>query len=54
MIKVKSFRAETLIELEKEINKFMEGKLIINICYAIDSNNLITRHHCLVLYNTVG
>lgn len=54
MTKVKSFRAETLIELEKEINKFMEGKVIIDISYAIDSHNVITRHHCLVLYNTVG
>lgn len=54
MTKVKSFRAETLLELEREINKFMDGKVIINISYAIDPNSIITRHRCLVLYNTVG
>ena len=54
MTKVKSFRAETLLELEREINKFMEGKVIINISYAIDPNGIITRHRCLVLYSTVG
>lgn len=51
-IMIKIFCADSVDELEKLVNKFAETHEIINISYAVESDNNrgYIHHRCCVLY----
>lgn len=52
IIMIKIFCADSAGELEKLVNEFAETHEIINISYAVESDNdrEYIRHRCCVLY----
>lgn len=53
MTKVKFFSNESQYFLEKEVNDFMKGKLIVSVSYSTNTVGYSIKHYCCVLYNAL-
>ena len=54
MTKVKFFNNTSLNKLEKEVNEFLQHKVITNISYTTQNIGVLTKHCCVIMYNTMG
>ena len=51
MTKVKFFREESQLELEREVNNFIRNKRVVNVSYSIAELGYGYIYGCCVLYN---
>lgn len=53
MTKVKFFSNEYQLELQEEVNKFIQGKMIVSVSYSTNTVGYSIRHYCCVVYNSL-
>ena len=53
MLKTKFFREDSGFALERAVNNFIQGRLVVNISYSVAPRGYEYVHCCCVLYNTV-
>lgn len=53
MLKTKFFRENSSFDLEREVNNFINGRLVVNVSYSVAQCGYEYIHCCCVLYNTV-